>query len=844
MSAPFTFTSGKHTFLVRRFRGREGINAPFSYTAELALDGDDPAELGRALLGQPGVLRFAVVEGASRAVQGVIEAVTTHDDALVVRLVAPLRTLRHRGASRILQYHTIPAAVQATLTRAGIALTLSLTRKYHTRTYCVQYRESDLDFALRRCAEEGLFFLVDDAGEVHLLDDPSFYPAIAGNPTLLYRPSREGESLHGEEHYVSSFKLRRSLRPGRLDARAYDFRRPRLPYASCATDTGPAPTLAVYEHHTSDLEPVMFRDDEARSRLIQYRHGAIRAQGQSRSPRLTAGHRFVLADHDAADGEHVIAWVKHEGHAPEVAGDGPTYTNRFACAPADTALAPRRPAMRIQQAAEMALVVGPEGEEIHTDDYGRVKVQFPWDREGHHDEQSSCWLRVAQPWAGAGFGALFLPRVGTEVLVTFVEGNVDQPIIVGGVYNGVSPTPFRLPGEATLSGIRTRSTPGGEGQHELSFEDAKGKEKIVIASARDLSVAAVCDYALGVGGDARVDVFGDLHEHVRADRTLDVGSMSINVRGGSISRCEGSSSSSVEGDFTQRVGGSMSIVVARHCALVAEGGQSIIVGGPERRASCSTWAFGDVTIGASEEISFDASAGIILRCGESAIEVRPNGITVRGNELCLVGRERVLLKGNGPSIRLDDNAEVAAKQLRLFAPGSSVILNKEAKIDGTTIKLNCNDEKPLGPDGEELAIERIPLRIKLTDPTYGSLASKRFHLLVDGTRYEGTTDAEGMLDKAIPKGAKSVTAIVWIGAYPEGEQRVMILRSPGKDPVQSAKAKLYNLGHYRGNVEGDAGPKDEALVEAIRSFQREVRLEETGQLDGPTMDRLCAVEKG
>ena len=182
---------------------------------------------------------------------------------------------------------------------------------------------------------------------------------------------------------------------------------------------------------------------------------------------------------DALDGHYVVARVEHTGRAPEAApGRQPVYENRFVCVPAEVALRPKRPKRLLQQVVETAVVVGPAHEEVYTDEHGRVKVQFPWDLAGKNDARSSCWVRVAQAWAGAGWGFQFVPRIGMEVVVTFVGGDVDRPLITGCVPNAINVPPFMLPAQRTRSGIRTRTTPKGEGGNELSFEDRKGAEEI------------------------------------------------------------------------------------------------------------------------------------------------------------------------------------------------------------------------------------------------------------------------------------------------------------------------------------------------------------------------------
>ena len=246
--------------------------------------------------------------------------------------------------------------------------------------------------------------------------------------------------------------------------------------------------------------------------------------------RLVPGKRFALTEHpnDTLNQPYVALRVEHEGRHPEAfqglggGAERDVYRNRFSCLPAETPARPRRPKRRLQQVMETATVVGPGGEEIYTDEFGRIKVQFHWDAQGKCDERSSCWIRTMQPWAGAAWGFQFIPRIGMEVVVAFSGGDTDRPLVLGTAYNGVAPPPFPLPENKTQSGIRTRSSPGGQGSNELMFEDAAGREQIFLHAQRDLQEVIERDHRRTVRGEEAVTVDGGRETTIAKDHVRTV----------------------------------------------------------------------------------------------------------------------------------------------------------------------------------------------------------------------------------------------------------------------------------------------------------------------------------
>lgn len=519
-------------FEVVHVRGREAVQRGYRFDVRF-LTRTDHAGFANASIGARACLGLRSSE-SSRFVHGVVSRVRALGVTSFGRDVLPLFEARIvprvaffslRKTSRIFQDKTVPEIVTELVGAIGAKIESTLLRDYAKRDYCLQYQETDHDFVRRLLAEEGIFTFFqhpssesasasDSGGEVLVLADaPPHYPAVDGERQVAFR---DRGALAGDES-VTRFVVEQSLRGGGVLVRGFDYEKPKfvpVAEAHCAPMKGAAKRVAdeaalrTYDHDRI-LEWRTAPRRAADLRLDELRVGATRARGESSARRLFAGAQFTLAEHPAA--ELNTAWaiteVTHEGEQPLPGVDAPTtYRNEFLCVDATVAARPRRPERRLQQVTETALVVGPPGEEIHTDALGRIKIQFHWDLEGRHDDKSSCWVRVMQPWAAATWGSQFVPRVGMEVVVTFDGGDTDRPLVLGSVYNGVTPTPFALPKQKTRSGLRTRSTPGGTGFNELSFEDAAGAEQVYLHAERDFDEVVQRDHTRTVHGKEAVTV--------------------------------------------------------------------------------------------------------------------------------------------------------------------------------------------------------------------------------------------------------------------------------------------------------------------------------------------------
>jgi type VI secretion system secreted protein VgrG len=515
---------------VARFIGHEALSTPFVFDLDLLATGDNPLD-ARTLVGGEGQLRLHS-PGGERVVHGLIaraDDLGNQDGRFRygVRLVPGLWRLGLTKRCRLFQGQTVPEIVTAVLDGGHIRHQWRLRSDYPARELCVQYRESDLNFISRLLEAEGIFYFFEhdaDDGHVLILGDAAHtLTAIDGDAEL---PFRERAHVADEDH-VHAFTVDRSIVPERVVLGDFDFERPTMDMSGVAeTDAG-----ATLEHHVYPGNQSTPADGKrlASLRLEALRCDAEQATASTNCARIAPGATFSLEGHahEPLNRSYLVVGAVHRGEQPDRLGVIDTgrlsYENTVSCIPA---YVPYRPSCRTPipsiTGVQTAIVVGPAGEEIHTDHHGRVKVQFHWDREGSKDDRSSTWLRVGQAWAGAAWGAVFMPRVGSEAVVRFLEGNPDRPLIVGALYNGHQAPPVTLPAERTKSTLRSCTSPGGAGANELQFEDAAGHEFVLLHAHRDERVEVEADKDQTVGGAETLTVGKGRAIDVRGEQQLQV----------------------------------------------------------------------------------------------------------------------------------------------------------------------------------------------------------------------------------------------------------------------------------------------------------------------------------
>ena len=548
---------GQDVLLLHRLRGREAISQLFSFQAEFL------AKLGTEvrfdqILGQKVTVEMRLADGGTRYFDGIVKQFSQggRDENFVnfrAEIVPSVWLLTKTVRSRIFQHLSTPDILKKVL--QGFDVSYKLLANYHQRDYCVQYRESDFDFASRLMEEEGIHYHFKHANGSHqmvLSDATSQNPAVPGASTIVYEEAA-GELRN--EMRVTAWEKTQELRSGAVTLWDHCFELPGNHLEGTARtidsvtvgkvahklNVGGNSNLELYDFpggyaerfdsvsssggtQPDDLQN-MFTDRTrvVRIRMEEEETAGLAIAGASDCGNFSAGHKFTLQRHFDADGKYLITGVTHDArnsHYRSDEGDAFHYENRFSCVPDALRFRPARLTEKPEiSGLQTATVVGPSGEEIFVDKYGRIKVQFHWDREGNKDANSSCWLRVAQLWAGKQWGAFFWPRIGHEVVVIFEEGDPDQPLVVGSVYNADNMPVFALPANKKIAGIKSATVDGSPGQdyNAILFYDEQDKEHLAIHSERHLTMHAEYDKRFYTGRHTG--------EHVPGNKVTRVGRM-------------------------------------------------------------------------------------------------------------------------------------------------------------------------------------------------------------------------------------------------------------------------------------------------------------------------------
>jgi type VI secretion system secreted protein VgrG len=628
-----TFASKETSLSVRSFSVEHPVSGLFEISV-IAVSPDDDLDLD-VFVGQGASFRLGgSLTGALRAWTGVVahmeqvEAEAGGLSTYYLRIVPALWRATRRKNNRIFQHLTLPEIAAVVLAEWGIEPLLELDATSFPRfEYRVQYGETDFAFLSR---------ILEEAGVAYVFRDPDLSPsaktepettlvlstnlerqdARAGGPILYFN----GNNAPKDKEIITAVKLAQELRAGRLTLRDYDFRsRPDLELlAEARSLSAIEEKLEVYDYVPGaflvEPEVASARIDEKESKALATRKlASIRRARRAVTYGVTVldlapGTVFTITGHARTDIDKRRMLAVRQTLQGTRDGEW-TVTGQAVFA--DEAY---RPSLTTQKPAipglQSALVVGPPGAEIHTDEHGRVRVQFHWDREGKRDDRSSCFLRVSQAWAGRGFGVQAIPRVGDEVLVGFFEGDPDQPVIVGRVHNSASRTPMSLPEQKTQSTWKSESTPGGGGWNEITFDDDKGHEKVFMRAERDLERLVKQDESVTIGGSIETAIGGSESRAVTADQTLTIG-------GSRTSHVVTSETISVGESYRLALGdGSTGVAITSDKRIVLTTGQaSIVLDGPN--------------------IYFDGQASVRLSAGEL--------VSLAGGEVHVDGKPNVYL---------------------------------------------------------------------------------------------------------------------------------------------------------------------------------------------------------
>ncbi|ELE8117724.1 type VI secretion system tip protein VgrG [Vibrio fluvialis] len=529
-----------------------------------------------------------------------------HHTFYSLTLVPALERLSLRHNSRIFQLNTVPEILSILLQEMGINdYAFALTRDCAQREFCVQYRETDLDFFHRLAAEEGLVysFIHEEGKHTLIFSDASESLPKLGEP-IPYNTLAGGMI---ESPYISALSVHTQSEVSQTALQDYSFKKPTYSFAQQAVGTEMDYQQPDYEHFDA---PGRYKDDVSgkafsQIRLDYLRRNAHTATGKSNQPLLRPGVKFDLQEHldDTLNRDWLVVSVTSQGTQPqaleEAGGNGATtYANQFSLIPAHRTWRATPQAKPQVDGPMIATVVGPQGEEIFCDEHGRVKLHFPWDRYSNGDEHSSCWVRVSQGWAGSQYGMIAIPRIGHEVIVSFLNGDPDQPIVTGRTYHATNTAPYTLPDNKTKTVLRTE-THQGQGYNELSFEDQAGSEQIYLHAQKDFDGLIENDHTSVIKHDKHLTVENDRFTQIKNNQHLIVG---------------GESRTKIALDQSIEIGGSLHQKVAD---------KTIFDSGNE------------VHLKAGNKLVLDAGSELTIKAAGSFIKVDAGGVHVVGSAINL-----------------------------------------------------------------------------------------------------------------------------------------------------------------------------------------------------------------
>ncbi len=669
---------GKDFLLINRITASEGLSELYSIEVELLHEEDaagfqatevDPTEI----IGTAVTVTIDQRDGTIRELTGIVNRFSqgtrdTRFSYYYAKIVPHVWILTQKKQSRIFQNLSVPDILRKVF--EGFEVTWQIQGVTNKRNYCVQYRETDFDFASRLMEEEGICYYFEHRDGKHKMivaNTPQSHPDCPSKARIPYfiDVTRQAEDFVTS---VNSWRTDFHLQTGKVTLWDHNFQLPtnKLDEVQQSVfSVSDNQKLELYDYpggyarkydgidkgggeQSGELNNV-FND---RQSTVKTMMESLDAQykvisGASDCSAMTAGYRFELFNHpnSANDGQYVITSVTHESEQnPSYVSDDnveESYTNSFTCIAHGSGAPPFRPLRKTPkpsvQGSQTAFVVGPGGEEIFTDKYGRVKVQFNWDRDGQVNEASSCWVRVAQAWAGNKWGTMFIPRIGMEVIVHFLEGDPDQPIITGCVYNPQTMPPYTLPDEKTKSTIKSNSSKGGGGFNEFRFEDKKGSEQIFIHAEKNQDIRVKNDVMETILHDRHLIVENDQYEKVKKDKHL-----------------------KVMGDHNEKVDGSISINAGVDFEEKA-GTKFAVDAGTEIHLKSGT------------SMTLETGTSLTLKVGGNFININAGGIFIKGT-MVMINSGGAAGSGSGSS----PEAPKEPKEADRAEPGARVSLSPKA----------------------------------------------------------------------------------------------------------------------------------------------------------------------
>ncbi len=709
-------------------------------SVELTLVADKADLAAEKLLGQAAGVTVALRAGAKRHFHGFVTRFGIgQSQGRYFQYQATLRPwlwfLTRTADCRIFQDLTVQQIVEQVFAdHAAIAsFEFKLFRSYQKRVYCVQYRETDFNFVARLLEEEGIYWFfvhTDSAHKLMLVDDTSALKPAVGAEKLPYFDN--AGQAPPDAACITGWSCSREVRTGKVALTSYDFERPStaLLVEHLQTRSHPQDKHEVFDYdgeYTQKSAGQLLADNQLEEQQAQFE----RQSGSTTSRSLTVGHLFSLTRHPRTDqnAEHLClqSSITARLAAHEADGGSDSFDCHFSAMPSAQPFRPeRRTPKPFVQGPQTAVVVGPAGEEIYTDKYGRVKVQFHWDRYGKKNEKSSCWVRTSSPWAGKSFGFVQLPRIGQEVVVDFLEGDPDRPIITGRVYNAEQMPPWELPANATQSGVLTRSSKGGTyaNANALRFEDKKGSEQLWLHAEKnqdievendethwvghdrsktidhdetvhvkhDRNESVDNDESVRIGRDRSMQVLRDKSETVIRNKVVDVGVNHSETIGAAMSLTVGSTlTETIAINHSEAVGGAMEITVGAAMAITVGGAMAETVG-----AAKAQTVGGNLTTSVGRDTSLTVGKNLTETIGENhAVKVAKNYTekvggqhtvevakesTLKAKKVLISAEDEIVFKTGSAEIIMKKNGDITIKGGKINVKGSGDVTIKGSKI--------------------------------------------------------------------------------------------------------------------------------------------------------------------
>jgi type VI secretion system secreted protein VgrG len=688
---------------IEHFSGGEALGEPFAY--DLVLRSSSPDIDLSSVVGDTLTVTVDVLGDEPRYFNGYVTRMsqvgTLERYARYRATIRPwLYILSSRVNSRIFQNLSVPDIAKSLFREHGFSdFEDSLSNSYPVREFVVQYRESDFNFISRLFEHIGIYYYFRHEQARHVMvlaDSLDAHDTVDGFETVPFHP--DGAAVADGGEHINSWELIHQWRSGAYASSDFDFERPRAQLmARLAADP---------QHKKGDLEifdyPAGSTEQDDVESYVQARLEALQsdveiAHGGGDVRELGAGDLFTLVDHPtlSQNKQYLIVAAGYDASNNALdsgAGAAPpefhfSFTVMDSQVPFRPVVTSPRPRV---EGVQTAIVVGEAGDEITTDNYGRVKVQFHWDREGQNDENSSCWVRVAQLWAGSGWGGIHIPRIGQEVIVDFLEGDPDRPIITGRVYNADNMPPYTLPDNKTQSGIKSRSTLGGAPSNfnELRFEDKKGSELVNLQAEKDLTSLVKHDEDRNVGNDRTTEI--------GHDETITVG----NNRTESVTKQE---SITIGGDRTESVGKSETVSIGTTRSLTVGTDETIQVGGKRTDSVAkdeTTTVGGNQSLSVGKNQSIDVGGGLTLSVakddnvsvsGNLTVSVSKGETRDVGKKLTVSAGDQITLASGSASITLKSNGDITINGANITLKGSGKITvqaSSDVIIKGSKVSQN------------------------------------------------------------------------------------------------------------------------------------------------------------